>query len=102
MIALPKIFFRRKNKNLNNIKEKNEQKNKSTNEFKIYKFNGQVKTKEILNNKKFEIGLANGEEKLIFVNIVDKNDVVEMDFNKFIIKREKPLHISSSSFFQLL
>ena len=58
-IALPKIFFRRKNKNLNNIKEKNEQKNKSTNEFKIYKFNGQVKTKENLNNnKKFEIGLA--------------------------------------------
>ena len=99
MILLPKIFIRSKNKN---IKEKCEQKNNKTiNEFKIYQFNGQVK--EINQNvKNFGIGLANGDEKLIFVNIVDKNDVVEMDFNKFIVKREKPLHISSSSFFQLL
>ena len=92
--------------------ERDKRRGKSNVEFKIYKLNSNINLNENLeinnatnNNVNFFQSPQESIQncKLGFVNVNDKNDHVEVDFEKFIVKREKKLlNNSTSHFFQLL
>ena len=91
--------------------ERVKRRGKSNVEFTIYKLNSKINLNENLeiNNTNNNVNFFQSPQessqncKLVFVNVNDKNDHVEVDFEKFIVKREKFfLNNSTSQFFQLL
>ena len=106
-MELKKIIVRKMKKSLR--REKRGKVNNNINkEFKIYKLNCKInlnESLEIINTTNNYLNFSQSPKencKLVFINVNDKDDHVEIEYEKFIVTKEKHVNNSSSHFFQLL